>query len=367
VEDPRIEKLAQILVDHSARIQPGDRVLIETTTAAIPLVRALYAAILDRGGHPHTQLKFEGQDRLFFEHANDAQLDFTPTFTRLAYETFESRIRIHAATNTRELSDIDPEKQARRAKATAPILEAQFRRGATDEFKWVTTLFPTKAYAAEADMSFEEYADFVFHACFADQDDPLAAWKRVGEEQQRIVDYLKGHQKVEIKGPNVDLVLSIKDRVFLNSHGVHNMPDGEIYTGPVETSVNGWVRFTYPAVYQGRVVEGVELKFIGGRVVEAHAKTNQDFLLNMLDSDVGARYVGEFAIGTNFAINRATKNILFDEKIGGSFHMALGKGYPETGSRNQSVIHWDMICDLKTDSEIVVDGETIYRNGKFLI
>lgn len=367
VSDPRVRKLAQVLVDHSARIQPGDRVLLEATFAAEPLVRELYALILQRGGHPQPLFTFPGQEKLFYTYAGDDQLDFVSPFMHLAYEEFESRIRIHSAMNTRELSEVDPQKQGRRQKAASKILEAQMRRGAAGEFKWVTTLFPTEAYAKEAGMSMQAYEDFVFRANFTELDDPVAAWKEVERGQQRIVDWLKGRDQVTVQGPNADLHLSIKDRVFMNSSGRFNMPDGEVYTGPVEESVNGWVRFTYPAIYGGRVVEGVELRFEEGRVVKATATKNEDFLLQMLDSDPGARYLGEFAIGTNFQIDRFIGHILFDEKIGGTFHMALGAGYPETGSHNKSVIHWDMICDLRKDSEIRVDGDLLYRNGQFVI
>ncbi|MFH1636436.1 MAG: aminopeptidase [Chloroflexota bacterium] len=366
--DIRIQKLANILVTHSTRIQPGDRVLIEATTAAEPLVRALYAAILDHGGHPHLLLTIPDQEVLFFDHAGDDQLDFMPTFQKLAYDTFEARIRIHSDTNPRALTEVDPARHARRQKALAPILRAQMWRGAEKTFKWVTTLFPTEAYAKEAGMDLKDYEDFVYNSCFADEKtaDPIAAWKAIEDEQQNYIERIEGHDKVEVRGPNVDITLSVKGRVFKNSFGENNMPDGEIFTGPVEKSVNGWVRYTYPAIIHGRVVEGVELTFKRGKVVKATAEKNQDFLLEMLDIDAGARYVGEFAVGTNFNISRFTHQILFDEKIGGSFHMALGAGYPDTGSLNKSIIHWDMICDLRTDSVILVDGELVYRNGEFV-
>ncbi len=367
--DSRVEKFAQILVGHSANIVAGDRVLIETTTAAEPLVKALYAAILDRGGHPHLQLEFPDQEKIFFDHANDAQLNFVPTFRKLAYDEFESRIKIHCETDLQLLSDINPARQAQRQRALAPILRAQMWRGAEKNFKWVTTLFPTEAYAQAAGMSFEDYEDFVYRACFADENtpDPVSQWKKFETRQAEIIEKIEGHDKVEVRGPNVDLNLSIKGRVFKNSFGLHNMPDGEIYTGPVEKSVNGWVRFSYPAIIQGRVVEGVELTFKRGKVIKATAEKNEDFLLEMLNVDEGAKYVGEFAIGTNFNIDRFIGHILFDEKIGGSFHMALGAGYPETGSVNRSIIHWDMICDLRSDSVVLVDGELVYRNGDFVI
>jgi len=364
--DARVEKLAQILVDHSAEIKPGDRVAIEATTAAQPLVRALYVTILERGGDPHLLLELPDQDELFFAHAKDEQLDAIPTFRKLAYEQFESRIRIHSATAPRALSGVDPAKQRRRQKAGASILETQMRRGADRSFKWVTTLYPTEGYANEAGMSLSEFEDFVYRACHADQADPVAYWHKVESKQQKIVDRIEGHDQVVLRGPNVDLSLSIKGRKFLNASGKANMPDGEVFTGPVEDSLNGFVRYSYPAIYSGVLVEGVELTFSNGKVTKAHAEKNQAFLMEMLDSDPGARYVGEFAIGTNYEIDRFSHNILFDEKLGGSFHMALGAGYPETGSKNKSIIHWDMICGMQKDAEMLLDGEVIYKNGKFV-
>jgi aminopeptidase len=364
--DARVEKLAQILVDHSAEIVPGDRVAIETSIAAQPLVSALYSTILDRGGIPYLLLELPDQDELFFAHARDEQLDAVPVFRKLAYEQFESRIRIASATNPRALSNVAPARLQRRQKAAASILETQMRRGADRSFKWVTTLFPTEGYAREAGMSLSDFEDFVYRACHADQADPVAYWHEVKARQQKIVDRIEGHSHVVLRGPNVDLSLSIQGRKFLNAAGQSNMPDGEVFTGPVEDSINGFVHFSFPAIYNGVLVEGVELTFSNGKVTRAHAETNQDFLMEMLDSDPGARYVGEFAIGTNYEIDRFSHNILFDEKLGGSFHMALGASYPETGGLNKSVIHWDMICGMQKDSEILLDGEVVYKNGKFV-
>lgn len=365
--DIRIEKLAHILVDHSARIVPGDRVAIEATTAAEPLVRALYGLILERGGHPHVLLELPDQDELLFAHAKDEQLDFIPTFRKLAYDQFESRIKIASATNPRALTQVAPARQKRRQKAIAPILEAQMRRGAEKAFKWVSTLYPTEGYAMEAEMSLRNFEDFVYCACHADEDAPLEYWKQVEEKQRKIVERLDGHNQVVLYGPNVDLTLSIKGRKFVNASGANNMPDGEVFTGPVEESLNGWIKFTFPAIYTGVMVEGVELTFSNGKVTKAKAEKNHPFLMEMLESDAGARYVGEFAIGTNYEIDRFSHNILFDEKIGGTLHLALGAGYPETGSRNKSSIHWDMICGMGEGAEIKVDGEVVYKEGQFTV
>jgi len=364
--DIRIEKLAKILVDHSTHIQPGDRVAIEATTAAAPLVRAVYKRILERGGHPHLLLDLPDQEEILFAAGNDGQLAFIPTFRKLAYDQFESRIRIASLTNTRALSAVEPARQKKRQAALAPILDAQMQRGAEDKFKWVSTLYPTEAYAMEAEMSLRNFEDFVFQACHTQEDDPVAYWKSTEESQRKMVAKLQGFDKVVLRGPNVDLTLSVKGRTFINSYGIHNMPDGELFTGPVEDSLNGWVRYTYPAITSGVMVEGVELTFKNGRVEKATAKKNEAFLREMIDADAGSRYVGEFAIGTNYDIQHFSHNILFDEKLGGTFHMALGAGYPETGSKNKSLIHWDMICGLE-DSEIVVDGEVVYRDKRFLV
>lgn len=371
--DIRVSRMAKLLVQYSASIQPGDRVLIEAEPVAEPLIRELAKEVLAAGGYPQILLSlsgmvsFTGLDDVFYRHASGEQLDVLPPFYDLAYRTFQSRFRIHSLSNSKALTNVDPEVVARHRKAVGRITETQFERGGTGEFKWVTTQYPTQSYAQDAEMSLEEYEDFLFGACFADLEDPVGKWREMGENQQAKVDWLKGHEDVQVKGPNCDLNLSIKDRIFLNSCGTHNMPDGEIFTGPVEDSMEGWVRFSYPAIYGGVEVDGVELEFKQGRVVKASAEKNESHLLRMLDTDAGSRYLGEFAIGTNFGIQKFTRNILFDEKIGGTIHMALGRGYPETGSSAESAIHWDMICDMGGGAEILVDGELFYQDGRFVV
>jgi aminopeptidase len=241
------------------------------------------------------------------------------------------------------------------------------RRAAEGSFKWVGTLFPTEGQAQDAGMSLEEYEDFVYSATFADRDDPIGEWQKLGALQQQKIDWLKGKKHVKLEGPNIDLELSIAGRTFINACGERNMPDGEIFTGPVEESVQGWVKFSYPSIKDGRAVEGIELRFEDGKVVDAKSRTHQNLLYAQLDADSRSRYLGEFAIGTNFGIDRFTGQILFDEKIGGTVHMAIGLGYPDTGSVNKSTVHWDMICDMREDSTIHVDGELFYKNGEFVI
>ena len=202
---------------------------------------------------------------------------------------------------------------------------------------------------------------------FLDHEDPAGEWRKLSAMQQKKVDWLVGKKQVKLQGPNADIELSIEGRTFINSDGHKNMPSGEIFTGPVEELVNGWIRFSYPSIVAGRAVSGIELKFENGKVVSASAEANDDLLQAQLNADAGARYLGEFAIGTNFGINQFTGNILFDEKIGGTIHMAVGMGYPETGSKNRSAVHWDMICDMRNDSTIHVDGDLFYKNGEFVV
>lgn len=363
--DPRIHKLADLLVNYCVTVQPGDKVMLTGGPAAMPLVLETYRQIIRAGGLPSIFWDDNQFREIMLTEGSEEQILYVPDPMMLAVETFDCRITIRSDENTRALSGIDPAKQQLAASGRRELMQTFMQRSATGDLRWVGTLFPTNAYAQDADMSLAEYADFVYGACHADKDDPVAEWQKLSRFQQQLVDYLVGKDKVEVKGPNADLSLSIKGRTFINSDGHKNMPSGEIFTGPVETSVNGWIRYTYPAIYQGREVEGIELWFEEGKVVKATAVKNEAFLHSVLDTDEGARYLGEFAIGTNDAIDRFTGSILFDEKIGGTIHLAVGSGYPETGSTNKSAVHWDMICDMQDGGEIWVDGELFYENGRF--
>jgi len=356
-----------ILVNYSTKVKSGDWVLVRSDVLAEPLVEEVVRELVKAGGHPTVHLSSDAINETYFREANDEQLKWVSPVEKMLYNQADVLISIRATTNTRSMSGIQPEKQRTLSLARRELTETYLRRSASKELRWVGTQYPCPAYAQEADMSLRDYANFVYGATFADQDDPIAHWKKIHDEQQVIVDWLKGKKIVSVKSPNADLTLSVEDRIFINSDGKHNMPSGEIFTGPVEDSANGWVEFTYPAIHGGREVEGVRLVFENGKVTKASAKKNEDYLLALLDSDDGARYLGEFAIGTNYGITRFTKSILFDEKIGGTFHMAVGAGYPETGSVNKSNIHWDFICDVREDSEIRVDGDLLYKDGQFQI
>jgi len=367
MSDPRIAEHANLLVNYCVAVQPGDRVFINSALAAKPLALETYRHVLRAGGHPLLSWSDEQFDEVLLKEGTEEQIRFVHEPLRHVYEHYDAIIGLRGATNTRALSGVDPQREQWRSAAGHPLRRALMQRAAAREARWVGTLFPTAAQAQEADMSLAEYEDFVYRACFVDQPDPVASWRAVSAQQQKLVDWLRGRREVRVEGPNAELTLSIAGRTFINSDGRRNMPSGEIFTGPVEDSVNGWVRFTYPAIYSGREVEGIELRFEQGRVVEASARKNGAFLQKVLDTDPGARYLGEFAIGTNDGIDRFTKSILFDEKIGGTIHMAVGAGYPDTGSTNESAVHWDMICDMRDGGRIWVDGELFYESGRFTI
>jgi aminopeptidase len=375
MKDLRVVNLAKTLTHYCVEVRENDIVGIIAQPPATSLVQEVLRQVLRRGGHPYLlpygiplpTLGYEDLDRIFFEEARPDQLKHQNRYWKILNEEFDVRIFIHSAYDSRALQGIDPEVLNIHRQTHQDIFETYFERMASGSLRRVSTLFPTQTYADDAGMSLSDFEDYVYGATFSDSDDPVAEWKRIKSEQQHLVEWLEGKKDIEVKGPNIDLKLSVEGRKFINSDGKQNMPSGEIFTGPVEDSAEGWVRFTHPAILVGREVEGVELYFEAGRVVRASAKKNEDFLLSRLDIDEGARYLCEFAIGTNHKINRFIKKILYDEKIGGTIHMALGQGYGITGSKNKSAIHWDMICDMRDGGKIMVDGELFYDSGEFMI
>ena len=365
--DPRIEKLAELLVDYSVTVCPGDEVLLQGSTMTEPLLGAVYARVLMAGGFPYVEMAPAAMQELLFKYGSDEQIKHIPEPSKLIYNKYDVEIGIIGEENTKALSNVNPTKITLQKQARTDLFKTVVQRSAAGEFRWTVGLFPTNACAQDADMSLSEYEDFVYGACIPDVDNPVEYWQHFSARQQKIVEWLKGKEQLRVVGPETNLSLSIKGRTFVNCDGHYNMPDGEIFTGPVEDSVNGNVYFSYPAIYGGREVTGVRLWFEEGKVIKATAEKGEDFLLKTIDTDEGARRVGEFAIGTNEGITRFTRQILFDEKINGSFHMALGMGFPETGSKNESGLHWDMVCDLRSGGEIWVDDELLYKNGKFAI
>jgi aminopeptidase len=361
--DPRVTKLANVLIHYSLEIKPGQQMELRTSPLADELSLAAYAEAVKAGANVVISNSLPGAEEIFYKYASKAQLDYVSPIHKLTIESFDAILYIEAEHNTRALSSVDPVRIARQRQARAPVSKILLERSARHELNWCLTVFPTPALAQEADMSLADHQDFVYDAGLLNEPDPVAAWQSELKRQQVLMAWLAGKDHVVLKGANIDLTLSIKDRLFIESAGKYNFPDGEIFTGPVEDSVNGWVRFRYPAIYDGQEVTDIELWFEKGRITKEKASKGQQLLTALLNTDSGARYLGEWGIGTNYHIQRFTKNMLFDEKIGGTIHLAVGASYPETGGKNDSGLHWDMLCDM-AESEIVVDGEVFYRNGK---
>jgi len=365
--DQRIQRLARLLIGYSVPVKPGDNVSIDGTTLAAPLLRAMYRETLLAGGYPYPRISLPDQEEMFLKTASAKALATVSPINRLIVETFDCHFQVLSEENTRALAAVAPERQARRSETHRPLVETYLRRFQEGTLKWNVCLFPTPAYAQEAGMSLADYEDFVYGACLLDHDDPVAAWQAVRQKQQRLVDYLTGKREVHVVGRDIDLRFSIAGRTVVSDDGCENMPAGEVFTAPIEDSLEGAIRFSYPASHQGHAVEEVRLRFERGRVVEAASRTDEEFLRRMLDLDEGARVVGECAFGTNMGIERFTGNTLFDEKIGGTMHLALGASIPGTGGRNESALHWDMVTDLRSGSEVRVDGDLFIKDGAFAI
>jgi aminopeptidase len=362
----RIERLAGVLVDYSTRVKQGDLVCIDTGPAAAPLVREVWRRVLDAGANPHLRLDVDGAPDLLLREGTDAQLDWVSPLRKAEVARADVRIAIEADVNTRGNTGVDPERQARSERAREPLRRVHFARASAGELRAVVTLYPTDAAAQDADMSLSEYEDFVFHAGLLDRDDPVAEWEALGKTYARLAGWLDERREIRIVGDGTDLTLGVAGRTWVPCDGRENFPDGEVFTGPVETEVDGVIRFTYPASYAGRRVSGVELEFRGGEVVRAEAAEGETFLREMIALDEGARHAGEFSFGLNEAVREFTGHTLFDEKIGGTVHLALGASYPESGGQVQSALHWDLVCDLRQGSEVFADGEVVYRDGRFV-
>jgi aminopeptidase len=367
LKDHRIEKVADVLVDYSVKVKEGDLVAIRGSYVAEPLMLALYLRCLERGAHPVLRASIPAAEPLFYRFAKDHQLEYVWETDRWLVENLDVSFAIISDSNTRQLSRVDPSRQTTAAKARKPLMDIYMKRSAAGEFRWNVTLFPTEALAMEANMSLDEYEDFFFGACLVDKPDPVAEWKKVAERQARLVEWIKGRKEVHIEGEGTDLTLGIADRTFIAANGDFNFPDGEFFTGPEEDKTTGHVTFSYPAIYGGQAVEGIELKFEDGRIVDAKARKNEEFLVKTLDTDEGGRVLGELGIGTNYGVGEFTGEILLDEKIGGTVHMAVGASYPETGGVNESAVHWDMVCDLRKGGRITVDGDTLMEDGKIVV
>ena len=360
-------RLAELVVSYCIDAQPGETVLLEAPSLAAPLVNELYRRVLAAGAHPLPRVAVDGAEELVLREATERQLDWVNPRRADELRLADARVIVYAEWNSRELTSVDPARQARVARAHEPLATEAMARAARGELKWVVAGYPSASGAQDAEMSLEDYSGFVRGALLLDEADPAAAWRAFAAEVARVEEILDATRELRVVGEGTDLRLSAEGRTWVGSVGRENMPDGEVFTGPVETSVEGTIHFTFPAIFQGHEVEDVRLRFEAGEVVDATAARGQEFLREMIAMDEGARRVGEFAFGLNDGIDLFTRNILFDEKIGGTVHLALGASYPETGGVNRSGLHWDMICDLRAGSEVYADDELVYRDGRFVV
>ncbi len=375
MNDPRINKLANLLVNYSTKVKSSDLVAITALSPAAPLVQEVFRETLKSGGYPYFLSRgyppympgLEHLGEILLKTANEDQLKHADRFYKEVVTDFDVLISIISDSNKRDFANIDTERINLHVRANSEATNTYFERLSSGDLRRVLTLYPTQAYAQDADMSLDEFESYIFGASYVDIEDPVAHWQSMHEAQQHAVDWLAGKKKVEIKGNSVGLTMSIEGRKFISAAGEINMPDGEIFTGPVENSVNGWLRTTYPDYGTGREISGIELDFEDGRVERVNALHYTDRIEEKLNTDLGARYVGEFGVGTNKRVNRFIGEILIDEKIGGTIHLALGHGYPGTGSKNESAIHWDLLCDMTDGGQIFVDDELFYESGDFII
>ncbi len=367
MSDPRVAKLGDLLVNYALELQPEHVVRIDASTVAAPLVTEIYRHALRAGAYPRTRIDVEGLDSILLAEANEEQLVFVTAYERQEVEDVHAFVTIWADRNTRALTQADPERVSRRIGSRRELVKRLWQRIDAGEATWVGTRFPTEAHAQDAEMSLEEYEEFVYAACHVREgEDPVAYWRGVSTELNARARELETVRELRIVGPDTDLRLDVAGRGWVAADGRLNMPDGEIFTSPVENGTEGEVRFSFPAIFHGRSVEDVRLRFEGGRVVDAEAKAGNDYLHSLLDMDEGSRILGELAFGMNYEIDRFTRDILFDEKIGGTIHLALGASFKKVGGLNDSGLHWDMICDLREEGEVYADGELVWKAGRFL-
>ncbi len=365
--DNRLKKLAKILINHSLEIKKNDFFMISGGIKAAPLIKEVFEQSLDIGANPFIRLGIDGLAEIFFKKASDEQLKFVSPISKLEVQKIDAQLGILCPENTRNMTNIDPKKQAISSIAQKPIEDIFIKRAAKKELRWCITQYPTQASAQDAEMSLSEYEDFIFKAANIGKKNPIDYWKNIYKKQEKIRKQLEGKKRLHIYAKNTDLTIKVEDRKWINCYGQENFPDGEIFTGPLENSADGYINYSFPGVHGGRLIEDIELCFKKGKVIKSKASKGENFLKTMIKMDNGSQRIGEFAFGTNYGIKKFTKNTLFDEKIGGTIHIALGLGFPETGSRNKSSLHWDMVCDLRRNGEVYADNELIYKKGKFLI
>lgn len=360
------EKYAKVLTQYSMSVRKGDKMLIIGSYLAQDLVREVYKQAIIAGAHPEIKLSIPGTEKIFYDHATDEQLKYISPTQNLYYNEYDCLLSIDSPFNLKELQNIPPEKKQLVSIAKAELNKVFMKRSAEGKLRWTLCVHPTDSAAQEAGMSTTEYAEFVYSACFLNDQDPVKSWKELAKKQQAVVDRLNKAEIIAYKSDDVDITFSSKGRKWINSCGTFNMPCGEVFTTPLEDSINGKVRFSYPGIFMGQEIEDITLEVKDGEVVSWDAKKGKPLLDKVFEIE-GARRFGEAAIGTNKGIDKFTKNMLFDEKMGGTIHLAIGAAYPETGGKNESSIHWDLLADMTKNGYIKADGEVIYKNGEFLI
>lgn len=353
--DPRIKKLAGILVNYSIKMKKGDVIEVSCGPAAAPLALEVYKLILENEALPMLNVGLPGAAYQYYKLATDDMLKTFPKIRMYEAEHTAGSISIGTDYNTKEFTNIDSKKIALRRKVIKPIQDKEMEKD-----NWVICEYPTDALAQDAEMSLEEFEDFVYSATNVD-------YEKMDKDQDHLKKLFDKGKTVRIVAKDTDLTFSIDGRDAIKCAGNRNIPDGEIFMAPVDDSANGHIAYSFPAIRGGKEVDGIRLEFKDGEVVRASATKNEDFLLEMIKTDEGAKRLGEFGIGLNFGIKKFIKQILFDEKIGGTVHLALGMAYKEGGGKNDSAIHWDMICDLRNGGELYLDGKLVQKNGKFLV
>ena len=367
MSDPRVARLGELVVNYSLGLEPGKVLRIDAPPVAEPLAVEVYRAALAAGAHPYVDLQLERLPELLLAEANDEQLDYLSPIAKAEIELVDAIVTVWSESNTRALTHADPERHQRLLGASQELAKRRWQRMSDGDLGWLGVLFPTEAHAQDAQMSLAEYERFVFRACHIEEPgDAVAHWRGVRDELGARAEGLSEARELRIVGPGTDLTLGVEGRRWQAADGRYNMPDGEVYTSPLETATEGEISFVFPALFHGREVADIRLRFEGGAVVAAEASRGREYLDAMLEIDDGARRLGEVAFGLNYEIDRFTQNTLFDEKIGGTMHVALGAAFHDLGGRNESGLHWDLVCDLREDGEVYADGELVWRAGRFL-
>lgn len=366
MKDERLTKLAKLLVNYSTKVKKGEFVYVSCDEVASPWMAAVVEEAVKAGAHVETVLSSEAVQEAILKYSTDEQLKESLLIPETVLKRADVWLSAWGNRNTRNLSNIPGSKMKARSLGAKSWREYYSSRMGDGSLRWCGTQFPTNADAQEASMSLSDYEDFVYGAGHLDCEDPVAEWEKISAQQERWVKYLDTKKMIHIVSEGTDIKVDVTNRKWINCDGRVNFPDGEIYTSPVDDNINGYITFSFPAIYMGQEVEGVRFEVKDGIVVNATAKKGEELLKSLLSTDEGSNHFGEVAIGTNYGIKNFTKNILFDEKIGGTIHMAIGDSMPEAGGKNKSTIHWDMICNMRNGGKIYADDELFYENGEFI-